>query len=315
MAIPIKKGRQAAPVREFIYGPPKVGKTTAACDSDDPIVLSGEAGDGQFDVSRIVFDEKSGRTWPTSWDEVTKMLHQLADSKDLLGKTLVVDGLGALEKLCGSAVCAKNKWDNLGTPGYGKGESALLKEMEQFLRLIERCWANGYAVIFVSHSKIGKVKNPAGEEYTRFVPALADINTGDVAGLFVGWVDVVLFAQVEVDVAKTDKRAIGIGTGRHVFRTKSGAAWVGGCRYENVPETMDLDHRELHRLIAEGQSPKLMLQKVTSLLAKLPADNDGAKAVAGWVASPGTKDVKLLCRAAARLQSEIETHGEVAQAA
>lgn len=292
MAIKVSSGRLKTAPRILIHGNPKVGKTTAAADMEDPLFLSGEAGDGQLNVKRIEF--APGRYQPQTWAEVLSTPVEIAKDPSVC-KTLVLDGFGAIEKLAAAHVCATNKWANISTPGYGKGEGALLAEVQKLIRLLEDVWSKGIGIAFVCHTTMGKVKRPDGSEYPRYAPALTSVNNADVAGLVVGWCDAVLFAEIEVEVAKTDKKAIAIGTGRHIVRTTSSdPQYVAGGRYDNVPPVMDLDMREWRRLVAEGQDPKAMSAKLSKLSEGL--DEKTRESISKWLATPQANDAKALCQ-------------------
>ncbi len=287
MGIKILSGRVKSAPRILIHGHPKVGKTTAASELDDPLFISGESGDGQLNVKRYVFDERTSRHWPQSWTEVQAAVGEIAKDPTCC-KTLVLDGFGALEKLATAHVCAANKWPNIGNPGYGKGEAALLAEVQGFLRRLEDVWCKGISIAFVCHTQMQKVKRPDGSEYPRFAPALTSVNGGDVAGLIVGWCDAVLFAEVEVEVAKTEKKTIGVGTGRHIFRTASDPQWVAGGRYGNVPAVMDLDMKAWRAAVAEGQDPKAMAAKLIEAAKGL--DEKTRESMSKWLSTPAAND-------------------------
>lgn len=305
MSIEFITGRRRVGMRLLVYGPPKVGKTMFAADAEAPIFLSGEDGDTELDIKRFPFDKKTERTHPNSWDEVLKALGEIA--KHGGGKTLVIDGLTTLEQLCASYVCERQspKWKSLQDPGYGKGEGALLAEMRVFLKLVEELWTTkGMAIILIAHAKVGKVKNPLGDEYTRHEPHLCSIGTGDVSGLMVGWVDAVLFARPEVETAKAgDKRVLGVSTGRHLLHTQGTAAFVAGCRYGNVDPVLDLSFAEFRRQVEEGQSIEKMRTKVAALAATVGGET--VKRVTDWLARPESQSLQALVRASSSLKREV----------
>src|SRR5262249_55538150 len=152
-------------------------------------------------------------------------------------------------------------------------ESALLAEMRLFHKEVEDLWTKGIGIIFIAHSKLGKVKNPEGDEYQRHEPALTSINGGDVQGLFLGWVDAILFARPEIETAKLEsKRVLGVATGRRLLHTEGTAAFVAGGRYGNVEPVLDLSYAEYRRQVDEGQSPERMRAKVALLAKSASAD-------------------------------------------
>jgi hypothetical protein len=303
MTIEFISGRRRLPPRLLVYGPPKVGKSTFASESDDPLFISGEAGDTELDVKRYVFDKKTGRTHPITWTEVLDAVRAAKSGGAF--KTVVFDGMTALEQLCVAHVCTTSKWKCLAEPGFGRGESLLLSEMRLFHKEVEDLWTKGIAIIFVTHSKLARVKNPEGDEYQRHEPALTSVNGGDVQGLFLGWVDAILFARPEVETAKLEsKRVLGVATGRRLLHTEGTAAFVAGGRYGNVDPVLELSYAEFRRQMEEGQSPEKMRAKVAQLLKAVGPET--AKRVTDWLATPAANNLSALTRAADALRREAE---------
>lgn len=302
----IIQGTRRAPPRIFVYGPPKVGKTTFASEAQDPYFVSAEAGHGEMDVKSHVFAKVNGRerVHAVTWEELLKAC---AD-KDLLGekcgRTVVFDGFGAMETLCATFVCKRERWNDISTPGYGNGEKALFAEMCKLLTAIEEIWIAGKAIILVAHEKLEKIKNPEGSEYQRHAPALTTVNNADVAGKFVGWCDAVLFARPEIEIAEVNKRSIGVSTGRHILHTQGAAGFVAGCRYGNVDPVLDLSFPAFWGQVEEGQSVERMRAKVEKMAAK--CDTETAKRVTAWLATPDAQRIKSLLRSAERLRAASE---------
>lgn len=302
----IIQGARKAPPRIFVYGPSGVGKTTFAAESQDPCFISAEAGHSEMDVKSYVFAKSNGRerVHAVTWEEMLKA----CSDKDLLGekggRTMVFDGFGAMESLCASFVCKRERWTDIGSPGFGNGEKALLAEMGKLLAAIEEMWSAGKAIILVAHEKLEKIKNPEGSEYQRHAPALTTANNADVAGKVIGWCDAVLFARPEIEIAEINKRAIGVSTGRHILHTQGAAGFVAKCRYGNVDAVLDLSFPTFWGQVEEGQSVERMRAKVEKMAAK--CDPETAKRVAAWLATPDAQRIKSLLRSAERLKAASE---------
>ncbi len=298
----------------FLYGPQGAGKSSCAADFPDPLFLSGQEGSSELDIDkRWCFDDKSGRTFAFSWDEI---LHALAQIKNGNGfKTLVIDELQAIELLCAAHVCAQEKpvASSLGKigGGFGKGEVALMAEMRKLLKAVEEIWSQGKHVVFCAHAKQGKVPRPeTGETYQRYEPALVSVNNTDIVGMFVGWCNAVLFLRPEVEVASKGegfaKKTIGVSTGRRVLHTEGEAALIAKCRYRGVDPVIEVPRAkpmgEFFRQVAEGQSVEAMQKRVKSLAEQV--GGDWPSKVSTWLATPAANDLSALHERAAWFKAQ-----------
>src|SRR5262245_61024637 len=94
----IRRGRVTRPMRILIHGGMKVGKTSFASASEEPIFLSMDDGSDNFDVARL--------PTPSSFDDVLEGVRRA--HRDKLGKTLVVDPLNYIEPLIYESLCKTN---------------------------------------------------------------------------------------------------------------------------------------------------------------------------------------------------------------
>lgn len=236
----VRTGIVAAPDRILLVGVEGIGKSTFGACAPAPIFLPTEDGVGHLDVAR--FPE------PTCYQDALDAVETLTRT-DHPYKTLVIDTVDALEPLIVDAVCKRNSWDNVETPGYGKGWVAVTGEWRVFLQALDRLRdAKGMEIILLAHASLRTVTNPAGPDYSRFEGKL---NKGALA-LCKEWTDVNLFSIHEEFVAKGkgELKAKMTTSGRRVLHTERSAAWDAKNRH-NLPPTLALDYAEYARARAE----------------------------------------------------------------
>ena len=230
-AVGIRTGRIGAPIRILLLGQEKVGKTTFCAAAPAPVFLDAESGSGFIDVPRLEF--QSGLA-PKSLAEIIgaltwlgKELHDFA--------TLVIDTADALEAIIWRDLCARNGWDTIEKPGYGKGYVAAVEDWRRLLAICDRLReVRGMGIILTAHTTIKNFANPAGEDYSRFEPCLHK----QAANVIKGWADCILFASHEDLADKKSGKAV--TTGRRVLRTQRDPAWDAGNRL-GLPPVIPLD--------------------------------------------------------------------------
>jgi len=89
----ITSGVQQRPMRNLIYGPEKIGKSTFASTFPQPITLSAEDGTGHIDTNRFV---------PANYNDAIAFMNWLYTTDAHGYKTLNVDSAGWLEQMVAS---------------------------------------------------------------------------------------------------------------------------------------------------------------------------------------------------------------------
>lgn len=217
------------PVRAFIYGVPKVGKSSFAAGAPNPVFISGDHG----------LDHLGVTAWfPETWSDVLDALDTLATEPHDF-KTVAIDPLTFIEQLLFTHLCAKNRWATIDDASYGKGYKDAIPEWRKLIDACETLYTKRRMnVIFVAHAKVGNRKNPAGDDWQRFAPSMHDA----AAGLLQGWVDLIGFAEIEQAAIVRDGKKKGFSTGSRILHTTNDAAWDAGNRY-NLPTTIPLGWR------------------------------------------------------------------------
>lgn len=164
------------PSASVIYGPPGVGKTSIGASFPSALFLvdGGELGvdtlkrGGQIHDVPVLPPAKH-------WHDVLGTIRELIESEHDY-KTLVVDTIGGMERLCHEFVCArdfKGDWGDQGFASYNKGYEVALPEWHIFLAALDELRdKRGMGILLLAHSHTKPHKNPEGEDFDRILPAV-----------------------------------------------------------------------------------------------------------------------------------------------
>ena len=161
---PHKISRDLSGYITYIYGAPKVGKTTLGAQMPSPILFAFERG---YNAIAGVMAQDI-----TSWSELKQAVRQLKqpEVKERF-KSVIIDTVDIAATLCDKYVCSQNEVDSINKIPYGQGWNLLKKEFEEVFRTITQL---GYAVCFISHVKEVPFKRQDGTEYTLIRPSISD---------------------------------------------------------------------------------------------------------------------------------------------
>lgn len=226
----ISRGKRLRAPKIVIYGQPKVGKSTFAASSPNPIGIVTEEGLDNIDVPAFPKAE--------TFDDVLGAIGTLY-TEDHDFKTVFVDSLDWLEPLILAKVCADNKVSNIESIGYGKGYIFADDLWKQFFTGLDALRNDkGMTIICIAHEQTTTVKNPAlAEDYSAYSLKLNKRATALVSE----WADVIGFAQYEVFTRKVDpdnklnKDVKAVTTGTRKLQLNPHPAWVAGNRY-GIPD-------------------------------------------------------------------------------
>jgi len=135
----------------FLYGAPKIGKTTLAVQFPRNLLLAVEHGYNAIDGVYAV-------DVPT-WGEFKKYIKQLNDD-DIKQQfdTITIDTIGLLYERCEAYVCDREGVDKVGDIPYGAGYKMVDKEFEEYVRKITQIMDNegrtAYGLCLIGHEKV-----------------------------------------------------------------------------------------------------------------------------------------------------------------
>ncbi len=198
----------------LLYGAPKIGKTTLASQFDDCIFLATEPGLNALEAYQVPID---------SWQTFIDVCKELAAGGHGF-RTIVVDTVDILFKLCSEAVLRKAGVQHESDLEWGKGWS-LVKD--EFLRILNRLALLPYGLILISHAELANIKTPT-KQIVRAVPTMPRQAHEIVTAI----ADFILFAEA----LETEQ-----GTAR-VLRCQAGEAWEAGTRIGGFPEWIDMSY-------------------------------------------------------------------------
>jgi hypothetical protein len=213
----------------FLYGIPKIGKTTFFSNFPDALFFLTE--EGALHVPVRGYSIKN-------WADFIVRLNELEEgvkAGQCPFKTVVIDTADELTAMCDEFICQKQGIQLLGDEGYGKGFSRYSKAFRKEIRRLVKL---GLGVAFTSHAaekevRIESITNP-------YAPTSGDLQTGNVrmvvptlerrAYVFLsGMADMILYAEIDRD-------------NKRVIRTKPSKHFEAGDRSGLLPETISLDY-------------------------------------------------------------------------
>lgn len=147
----------------YIYGSPKVGKTTFARDMG-ALILECEAGTNALSGAYGMKMQ--------NWADIRALMRFCKDPKmKSRYKAIALDTVDVAASLCEKYICGQNDVDALGKLPYGQGWTLFKKEFEEVFRTITM---QGYAVLFISHDKIKTITRIDGTTYDKIVPTVSE---------------------------------------------------------------------------------------------------------------------------------------------
>lgn len=262
----ITRGKRRAPDRILLVGVEGVGKSTFGSEAPAPIFLAAEDGIRQLDVAS--FPE------PQSFEDVLAAVDELTTGEHEF-KTLVIDSIDWLEPLIWDSLCKRNSWDNIESPGYGKGYAAAVDEWRKLLARLDQLRAKrGMEIVLLAHALISTFQNPAGPDFSRYE---CSINK-KAAALVKQWTDANLFATFEEFTTDPKKGKIkGVASGKRVIHTERCAAWDAKQRW-GLPPTLPLSYSDYAEARDAGLTVNIeeLAAECRSLADKLELQADAA---------------------------------------
>jgi hypothetical protein len=255
----VTRGKQARPLKVLVYGQAGIGKSTFASQAPAPLFLPTEDGTDQLDVARA---ER-----PQSWADVLALVDALTTETHPY-KTLAIDTLGGVERLCWAEVCSAGKKSDIEAFGYGKGYIAAVDTWRALLARLERLQRErGLHVVLVDHAVSRTHKLPDADPFQRWRPSLHD----KAADLLEGWCDAVLFATEQVVAVERKGKVRGTSSGDRVLRTTWSATHDAKNRF-GLADPLPLSWADF---LEGALNTAAIRARCLELIAQLPDDKRG----------------------------------------
>ena len=226
----ITRGIQPKPLKVVVYGPEGIGKSTFASMFPDTLFIDTEGSTARMDVART--------ETPTSLAMLMQLLTEIKDNPPGC-KTLVIDTIDWAERLCITAVCAKNGKTGIEDFGYGKGYSYVYEEMGRILNLLNDIWERGIHIVLTAHAAIRKFEQPDEMgAYDRWELKLINSPKCNSCAMVKEWADMVLFANYKTYAVAADKdgKKMKARGGERVMYTSHNPCWDAKNRFGLAPE-------------------------------------------------------------------------------
>jgi hypothetical protein len=208
-----------ADLTTFVYGPPKIGKSTLASQFPGALFLATEAGLNHLETYQIPI---------SSWDDFIRACALILQGKHEF-RTIVIDTADNLYRYCTDQICKKHGVETVGDiAGFGKGFALLNNE---FHRVLTKLTQLPYGLVLISHSKQIELEDRGGK-YNKTVPTLPEGARKTVLGM----ADVILYCT-----QTTGRNEANEPVEQRVIITKPSRLWEAGDRTGRLPEVMPLD--------------------------------------------------------------------------
>ena len=157
----------------LIHGERKIGKTSMAARAPKNLLMATEMG---YKGLRLIPEDIE------DWRKAEVVRRAL--KKDKTFKTVTLDTVDILYKLCEAQTCRDLGIKDLGDEDYGKGWRENRKRFEAYLNGLA---ATGKGVILISHSTEQEISKRGGDTYTRITSSMAKQAREIVDGLVDIW--------------------------------------------------------------------------------------------------------------------------------
>lgn len=145
-----------------IYGEPAVGKSVFSLGWPNPFFI---CTDENYEYLKPFGAKEQNHIQVTSWEEFKNFVKTAKlDSFD----TIVIDLIEDLYQWADAEYCRRNKIDDLGDLGYGKGYKIVRNDFTYYILKIINLKKN---VILLSHQESSQDKNNRGIQYTSYSPS------------------------------------------------------------------------------------------------------------------------------------------------
>lgn len=229
MTLPTEKSKPKANLWEypiFLYGRPKIGKSTLASEIEGNLFFNTGGGLDALEVFKI--DITSWEGFIASKEEFLRGEHKF--------RVATIDTADRLHKLCANYIMQKRNIEHPQDLEFGKGydmiKDAYIKPLTEFA-------LSPYGLIMISHVREVEIKTRTAE-ITKSIPTLQN----HVWELIDGITGIILF----YDIKETED---GI---KRVIRTKPNPSWIAGDRTKKL---LSYNSGEIEVINGEPTWPKI----------------------------------------------------------
>ena len=246
---PHKVSRDLSGYITYVYGTPKVGKTTFGSQFPGALILAFERG---YNALPGVIAQDI-----TTWGEFKQVLRELKKPEvQAVYKSIIIDTVDIAASLCEKYICNQLGIENIGDGGWStNGWSKYKKEFEDSFRTIAQL---GYAVCFISHSADKTFKRKDGTEYNQMVPTAQKSANEIIKGM----ADIYACA----DIVNGERRLI--------LRSLDGSVDTG-CRFKYIEPEIPFSYQNLvdalndaiDKEAAETNNKFVTQERITNVIA------------------------------------------------
>lgn len=235
----ISKGRAIKSPRIVLLGPEKVGKSSFAGGSENPIFIpiKGEEGVDDLDVAKFPVAK--------TYDDVMDSFRVLY-SEDHDYKTVVIDSASTLEPLVWEQTMKATGAESIErvNGGFGKGYVEALKYWRDIMDGLDALRdERGMTSIIIGHVKVKPFNDPLADPYDTYI---FDVQDKAQSAIF-RWADSILFCNRKTVVKTSEtgfnkKTSRGFGNDSRMLCTQKRPGHPGGGRgvYGRLPYEMPL---------------------------------------------------------------------------
>lgn len=227
---PNKVSRDLSGYITFLYGPPKVGKTTFGSKMPGHLILAFERG---YNALPGVMVQPI-----TSWGEMKQVARELKKPEvQAIYKSLIVDTVDIAAEACQKYVCSQLGIDSIGEGGWtNNGWAKYKKEFEETFRSLTQL---GYAIVFISHEKERKITPQVGEAYDQIGSSVQSSAMAIIENMS----DIIAYAHPVVDKNGENKR---------VLTLRSDNTVRCGCRFRYIAPEIDFSYEALTKALNDA---------------------------------------------------------------
>jgi hypothetical protein len=225
MPLPTEKTKYPQKMEDlsiFLYGLPKIGKTTWASNAKNALFILPEPGANFLEVYKYPVFE---------WQDILNAAHELKTEKHNF-KTVVIDTIDIAYRLCTAYICQKRKISHPGDLRYGKAYEAI---REEFMNLLTSLSHLPYGLIMLGHSQRKEIQSRRTDKvFSVNVPNLPDKIRADIEA----FADLIMYADYKYVVDEKGDRLL-----TRVAYTQTTTDCITGDRTGRMPDVMPLDFK------------------------------------------------------------------------